>query len=108
MKEQSVLDLFMIARVCHYDTENKEQGVKKLWIWTAAPAGTPFFAFQTKLFFKFLNTLNMSLDLKLYLDMLRGVIIICIQCLHYHNLNNACWQGFVKNVTQHFFSFSAI
>lgn len=44
MKEQSVLDLFMIARVCHDDTEDEAQGVKKLWIWTAAPApaGTPF------------------------------------------------------------------
>lgn len=31
MKEQSVLDIFMIARVCHYDTEDEEQGVKKLW-----------------------------------------------------------------------------
>lgn len=52
MKEQSVLDLFMIARVCHYDTENKEQGVKKLWIWTAAPAVyiLPFLLFKQNFF----------------------------------------------------------
>lgn len=36
MKEQTVLDLFTIARVCHYDSEDEEQGVEKLWIRTAA------------------------------------------------------------------------
>lgn len=40
----------------------------------------------------------MSLDLKLYFDMLKWVIIHCVQCLQYHILNNASWQAFVSFV----------
>lgn len=73
-KEQSVLDLFIIARVCHYDTKDEEQGVKKLWIddssfslYSLLATRANEMSEQIVLFKQNL----LSLDLRLCLDMVR-------------------------------------
>lgn len=90
--------------MCPYDIVGDEQSVKKVWIWTAAPApaGRSFFARRANELSEQKSVLFIYFGTKAVrrLEVMDLFMWVFIQCWRYYTRNNTCLKGFV---TQNFF-----